>query len=212
MARSPWTEPPERRERQGAGPAGRDGSDAAGVAMSARPTSAAAGPWLAALFAACATACGQDLPREAVELASREAAAEAEELHPEASEAISKLRSPFCPGFMLEVCTSREAEELRDSLQAGALAGLVADSLVEWMVATWGEEYRALPEASGSGLLAWVVPPAALLLGLGLVVLALRRLKGPTVVGAGEDGITEDERDRLEAALAELEEMEEAQL
>ena len=168
--------------------------------------------WFAPLFAVLAAACGPDLPPEATELSSREAASVAEELHPEASEAISKLRSPFCPGFMLEVCPSSDAEALRDSLQAGALAGLSADSLVEWMIAAWGEEYRAFPEPSGSGLLAWVVPPMALLLGLGLVVIALRRLKGPAVVGAGTDAITEDERDRLDAALAELEEMEEAQL
>ena len=169
------------------------------------------GRWFAPLFAVVAAACGPDLPPEAAELSSREAASVAEELHPEASEAISKLRSPFCPGFMLEVCPSRDADELRDSLQAGALAGLSADSLVEWMVAAYGEEYRAFPEPSGSGLLAWVVPPVALLLGLGLVVIALRRLKGPVVVGAVTDAITEDERDRLDAALAELEEMEEAQ-
>lgn len=134
------------------------------------------------------------------------------ELHPEASEAISKLRSPFCPGFMLEVCTTGNAEELRDSLQAGALAGLSADSLVEWMIASYGEEYRALPETRGSGLLAWLVPPLALLLGLSLVVVALRRLKGPVPAGVATDAITEDERGRLDTALAELEEMEEAQL
>ena len=134
------------------------------------------------------------------------------ELHPEASDAISKLRSPFCKGFMLEVCTSSDAEELRDSLQAGALAGLSADSLVELMIASYGEEYRALPETSGAGLLAWLVPPLALLLGLSLVVVALRRLKGPVPAAVETDAITEDERGRLDTALAELEEMEEAQL
>lgn len=168
------------------------------------------GRWFASLFAVAAAACGPDLPPEAAELAAREAAATAEELHPEASEAISRLRSPYCPGFMLEVCPSGDAEALRDSLQAGALAGLSADSLVEWMIAAYGEEYRALPEPSGSGLLAWAVPPAALLLGLGLVVFALRRLKGPAV-GVETDAITDDERGRLDAALAELEALEEAQ-
>lgn len=171
-----------------------------------------AGRWLAPLFAVVVAACGSDLPPEAAELASREAASMAVELHPEASDAISKLRSPFCKGFMLEVCTSGDAEELRDSLQAGALAGLSADSLVEWMIASYGEEYRALPETSGAGLLAWLVPPLALLLGLSLVVVALRRLKGPVPAGVETDAITEDERGRLDAALAQLEEMEEAQL
>ena len=171
-----------------------------------------AGRWFAPLFAVLVSACGADLPPEAAELASREAAAGAREIHPEASEAISKLRSPFCEGFMLEVCPTSDAEALRDSLQAGALAGLSADSLVEWMVAGWGEEYRALPQTSGSGLLAWVVPPLALLLGLGLVVVTLRRLMRPSAAVVGTDAISEEERDRLDTALAELEEMEEAQL
>lgn len=188
-------------------------SGEAGVAMNVGPARNIGAGWrLAPLLAVLVSACGSDLPTDAVELASREASSVAVELHPEASEAISKLRSPFCPGFMLEVCTTGDAEELRDSLQAGALAGLSADSLVEWMIASYGEEYRALPETSGSGLLAWLVPPLALLLGLTLVVVALRRLVGPVPAGVETDAITDDERDRLDTALAELEEMEEAQL
>jgi len=129
----------------------------------------------------------------------------------EAGEAISRLRSPYCPGFMLEVCPSREAEALRDSIQMFAEEGLDADSLVEWMIASHGEEYRAFPKRSGAGLLAWVAPPVALLVGLGLVVVALRRLKGSAVAGGPAEGLTEEERDRLDAALAQLEEMEEAE-
>ena len=188
-------------------------SGEAGSAVSVAPVgNSGAGRWFAPLCAVLVSACGSGLPPEAAELASREASSVAVELHPEASEAISKLRSPFCKGFMLEVCTSGDAEELRDSLQAGALAGLSADSLVELMIASYGEEYRALPETSGAGLLAWLVPPLALLLGLSLVVVALRRLKGPVPAGMETDAITEDERGRLDTALAELEEMEEAQL
>lgn len=128
--------------------------------------------------------------------------------HPEAREAISKLRSPFCPGLMLEVCPTANAQALRDSIDGDARQGLTADSLVEKVVATYGEEYRAFPKRTGAGLLAWVVPPAALLLGLGLVIVALRRLRGPTdaLGGAGAaEALTTDEQARLEAALAELE-------
>ena len=101
------------------------------------------------------------------------------QVHPEAREAIAKIRSPFCPGQMLEVCPSSDAAVLRDSLDQMAARGLPADSMVELVVKAYGEEYRALPKRSGAGLLAWVMPPAALIVGLGLVVLALRRLKGP---------------------------------
>ncbi|MCY4400247.1 MAG: cytochrome c-type biogenesis protein CcmH [Gemmatimonadetes bacterium] len=130
------------------------------------------------------------------------------EIHPAAREAISKIRSPYCPGLMLEVCPSLEAQWLRDSIQAGALEGLSADSLLEMVILAHGEEYRAFPKNSGAGLLAWVIPPLALLLGLGLVLVALRKLRGPVGedVEAGE--MTERERGLLDAALAELEEME----
>ena len=140
--------------------------------------------------------------------AAQDSASLPRDVHPAAREAISKIRSPYCPGLMLEVCPSREAQWLRDSIQAGALAGLSADSLLEMVIFAHGEEYRAFPKSSGAGLLAWLVPPAALLLGLGLVVVALRKLRGP----AGEDveagDITERERGLLDAAMAELEEME----
>ena len=161
------------------------------------------------LCAALAAACGPGPPSGQAELSSRDAESVAEALHPEASEAISKLRSPYCPGFMLEVCPSREAEALRDSIQMGAVEGLSADSLVEWMIAGHGEEYRAFPKRSGAGLLAWAAPPAALLMGLALVVVVLRRLRGRETAVAVAGGITEEEQARLDEALAELEAMEE---
>lgn len=163
------------------------------------------------LVTALVAACGPDLPPGQADLASRDARSIPEQLHPEADEAISKLRSPFCPGLMLEVCPSREAEALRDSIQMGAEAGLGADSLVEWMIAAHGEEYRAFPERSGTGLLAWAVPPAALLLGLAVVVIALRRLKSRQPAGAGAEELTQRERERLAEALAQLEAMEDVE-
>ena len=136
---------------------------------------------------------------------------EAHQYHPAAQEAISKIRSPFCPGQTLEICPSWQAEVLRDSIDQWASNGLTADSLIELVVATHGEEYRGFPQRSGTGLLAWVIPPAALILGLGLVVLALRRLRGPARQTVGQSGLTEEEREQLDAALAELEAMENAE-
>ena len=167
------------------------------------------GPGSVLLCAALAAGCGPGPPSDQAELSSRDAESVAEALHPEADEAISRLRSPFCPGLMLEVCPTREAEALRDSIQMSAEAGLTADSLVEWMIAGHGEEYRAFPKRSGTGLLAWVAPPAALFLGLVVVVVALRRLRGRETAVAGSGGLTEEEQARLDDALAELEAMEE---
>ena len=135
----------------------------------------------------------------------------AHQYHPEAEEAISKIRSPFCPGQTLEICPSWQAEALRDSIDQMAWDGLAADSLIELVVASHGEEYRGFPQRSGTGLLAWLMPPVALLLGLGLVVVALRRLRGPAAAVAEQGGLSEHERERLDAALAELEAMEDAE-
>lgn len=159
-------------------------------------------PWMAVL--ALAAAMAFQGPASAQETAPHQ-------VHPEAREAIGKIRSPYCPGQMLEVCPSWQAAELRDSIDQMAREGLSADSLVELVIANHGEEYRALPKGTGTGLLAWVMPPAALLMGLAVVVVVLRRLRG-TAAGAGEgmDGdISEEDRERLDAALAELEAMEE---
>ena len=139
---------------------------------------------------------------------AQDSAGSARTLHPEAEEAISRVRSPFCPGLMLEVCPSAPAQALRDSLDAQAEAGLPADSLVEMVVASYGEEYRAVPKASGAGLLAWVMPPVALAVGLGLVLLALRRLRAPTGSPSAAD-LSDEEQERVRQALADFEQVEE---
>jgi cytochrome c-type biogenesis protein CcmH/NrfF len=130
---------------------------------------------------------------------------------PEARKAIDMLRSPFCPGEMLAVCPSEGGAMLRDSIQRMAEAGLKADSIVSIVLARFGPEYRAQPLASGTGLWAWVLPPAALLLGFGVVgvVLAHRRrtMEGvPVTVPEDLDPATEA---RLKAAMKEMDEAEE---
>lgn len=132
--------------------------------------------------------------------------------HPEANRAIDALRSPFCPGLMLEVCPSPQAEALRDSIQMLAGQGMTSGELVEWMVGNHGEIYRAVPKAEGAGLLAWLVPPVALLLGIVGLVVAFRRLLGRRAERADAPArpeLSEADRTRVREALAELETLEE---
>lgn len=130
--------------------------------------------------------------------------------HDEAQEAISQLYSPFCPGFMLDVCTSPQAAALRDSIQMLAYQGATSDELVEWMLGNYGERYRAVPLASGLGIWAWVLPFVGLLLGVGMVVVALRRFRPAPARDVGDDStdrapITSEEEARLKAAIREIE-------
>lgn len=132
------------------------------------------------------------------------------EPHPAADEAIARLKSPYCPGLMLEVCTSYTGALLRDSIQAMAREGWTTDELVEWVLARHGEEYLAYPRASGAGLVAWLVPPAAILLGILVVVVTLRYMRQ---AAPPEETVTvelsSEEEDRLREALKEMDSAEE---
>lgn len=135
--------------------------------------------------------------------------------HPEAAEAIGKLWSPYCPGFMLEVCSSTQGAALRDSIQTMAEQGATSEEIVDWMIANHGEEYLAVPRGRGASLLAWVAPPLAVLLGLIAVVLILRRMmavrraEGP---GVETLELTDEEEDRLRRAVRDVDQQEEAPL
>ena len=130
--------------------------------------------------------------------------------HPEGDAAIDKLKSPFCPGLMLEVCAHPQSKLLRDTLQVMAHEGASSDSLVSWMLANYGEEYRAVPLTSGSGLFAWLMPPLALLGGLLAVVVALKHFRARREVGEPVSApISEEDESRLAQALQELKAAEE---
>ncbi len=127
------------------------------------------------------------------------------EPQPAAEKAISVLKSPYCPGLMLEVCSSYSGALLRDSLQTMAEEGWSTDSLVTWVLANHGDSLLALPRASGRGLVAWVVPPAAILFGLGMVALFLRAVMARSVaVAGGSENLSEEEEAALKDALREL--------
>jgi cytochrome c-type biogenesis protein CcmH/NrfF len=136
------------------------------------------------------------------------ASGEALIVHPEARAAIGKLKSPYCPGMMLEVCPSPGGAMLRDSIQRMAEEGLAADSIVETILAEYGEEWRAEPLGSGTGRWAWLLPPVAIVLGLVGVASALARRRGPVAKGPTRTAGPE-EAARLKAALADLEKEEE---
>lgn len=122
-----------------------------------------------------------------------------------AREAIARLRSPYCPGLMLEVCPSPQAALLRDSIHSLAAAGSDADALVEWMIARHGEEWRALPKRSGTGMWAWIAPPLVLLGGGALLLERLRRSRGAAGREGAAEPLTEADRGEIRAALLALE-------
>ena len=125
--------------------------------------------------------------------------------HPEAVKAIAQIKSPYCIGFMLDVCSSSQGAALRDSIEHLADQGWAADSIVEWVLANHGEQYRALPKREGKALVAWIVPPVAVALGFALVIIALRRrAKGRAEPPPARD-LSNAEEEKLKDALRQLE-------
>lgn len=125
-------------------------------------------------------------------------------VHPQARQAISELRSPYCPGLMLEVCPSPDAADLRDSIDVLARGGMAADSIVARVIAEYGEEWRAVPRREGWGWWAWLMPPAAIALGLAVVALVLQRRRRAAPEGPAPAPVGVEDEERIRRAMDDL--------
>lgn len=132
--------------------------------------------------------------------------------NPEADKAIGALKSPYCPGLMLEVCSSARGALLRDSIQMLARdEGWSSEELIAWVLERHGDTLLATPRVSGVGLVAWSAPFVALILGVGVVMMILRAISRREPVPLATTGAPLDEADEalLKDALADLDSSEE---
>lgn len=130
--------------------------------------------------------------------------------HPEAVEAVNKLKSPYCP-TMLEVCPSPAGAALRDSIADLAEQGWEADRIVEWVVGRHGEEYRAVPPRTAGGFVAWWMPAfGAVMLFLGTLWVLQRIRRDPEEKPAPVSEVSDADEARLREAMRELDAEEEA--
>jgi cytochrome c-type biogenesis protein CcmH/NrfF len=136
------------------------------------------------------------------------AAANPEEV---ANDIAAKVMSPFCPGVTLHDCPSAEAQALRDRIERWARQGQSEGQILDGLEAQYGVGIRSTPPAADGGWLAWALPGAALLAGLALGWLLLRRWtsraasKGEPQEGPiGREELGGSDRRRLERELAML--------
>ena len=87
----------------------------------------------------------------------------------------SKVMSPFCPGVTLHDCPSAAAQDLRDRIERWARQGLSEGQILDALEADYGVGIRSTPPAGDGGWLAWALPGTALVVGLVLGWLLLRR-------------------------------------
>ena len=85
------------------------------------------------------------------------------------------LMSPYCPGLSLYSCRSGNADILRNNIRERLAAGETREEIVESLVAEFGENILGAPPNKGFARAAWLGPIAMSLVGILIVVVALRR-------------------------------------
>lgn len=107
----------------------------------------------------------------------------AELLDKQSYELYQQVFSPFCPGRSLNDCPSSKAHELKLEMRAQLENGVPPRTILENVIAKFGEKYRAVPAYQGFGKLVWWVPVGFVLLGL---VVACGRVARRGKRGSGE--------------------------
>jgi len=119
-----------------------------------------------------------------------------------------EVMCPIC-GVSLELATEApQAQQEREFIRTLIAEGLTKDEIKDRLVAEYGSEVLAIPEAEGFDLAAWLVPGAAIVIAGGAIFVAVRRWRRtgrdgpPADRGAAGD---QDENERLDADLARYE-------
>lgn len=119
-----------------------------------------------------------------------------------ANDISNNIMSPFCPGVTLHDCPSDTALELRREIETWAESGMSRAEIMTELETQYGPEIRAVPQASGSGLFAWLLPLAGVLAATAAgVVLSKRWAADKQPVHAPSVAATSEERGRLEREL-----------
>lgn len=115
------------------------------------------------------------------------------------------LRCPVCLNLSVADSPSPVAQEMRARIRQELLAGKSPDAIRAEFIAAYGEWILLSPRPSGVNLLAWVLPPFLLVGALiGLLFLVRRWTASLPPRDRAVRPLSADERNRLEAELAQL--------
>ena len=117
-----------------------------------------------------------------------------DELPPELEERAQRIYSgvmcPQCAGQTIDESNAPIAEAMRTAIRSQLRDGATDDTIMERLVQSYGEGILASPPTRGFSLLAWLIPPLALLLGAAALVFAVRNMRRgrPVAEAAGSGG------------------------
>ena len=109
--------------------------------------------------------------------ASQPAPRGSQDLESEAQGIDKSLMCPICPSETIDQSQTEIAEQMRRTVRERLAQGESRDQVLQFFVERYGEEILAAPPKSGFNLLAWLVPPIALLVGGGALALVVRAMR-----------------------------------
>jgi cytochrome c-type biogenesis protein CcmH len=96
----------------------------------------------------------------------------------------AQLRCPICQGLSIEDSPSEIAQQMRAVIRDSLAAGRTPDEVKAYFVSKYGEWILLSPEPHGFNLAVYLLPAAALLGGVLVIGLAVRRWIRPAPTGA----------------------------
>jgi cytochrome c-type biogenesis protein CcmH len=110
-----------------------------------------------------------------------------------------EVRCPVCEGQSAAQSQAAASLQIRDRIRQDLVAGEGEGQILQGLVTAYGPGILEKPQATGIGVLVWVVPVLAFLAGLGGLVLAFRRWHRR--LDSAPAGPTDDDRRLVGAAL-----------
>ena len=95
-----------------------------------------------------------------------------------------QLMCPVCDGQTVDQSNAQVSLDMKEVIREKLRAGESEDEILAYFSARYGDSVLASPPTSGFSIVVWIVPPAALLIGIALLAIVMRRMKKR---GAGED-------------------------
>jgi cytochrome c-type biogenesis protein CcmH len=117
-----------------------------------------------------------------------------------------EIMAPCCYGGVVADHESQAAEQVRAQIAQLIAEGKTAEEIKDMFVAIYGEQILARPRAQGFNLLAYIIPPALLLLGGLVVIYIINRMKttAPQEVPPARKSYSEEFLRRVEQEMQDL--------
>ena len=87
------------------------------------------------------------------------------------------MMCPVCPSETVDQSQVELAKQMRVIIREKLVAGESRQEILDFFVARYGESVLAAPSKSGFNLVAWVMPGVGLVVGIAVLLLALRAMR-----------------------------------